>query len=196
MKITQVSYDKTIAIQNNEIFLDNIKKQVVFVWRSNVWKSSLMNAIFGTKDLVKTSSKPGKTRQANLFLVNNKFHFVDLPGYWFAKVSQEQKQVFDNLISWYLEEFKFYIKKLVIVLDSKIGPTQTDIDMFNFIQSFQIPVVFALNKIDKLGNNDANLSKSHFENLFFGQQAFMTSTTKKIWIRELSIELFDSLTKN
>ena len=81
-------------------------------------------------------------------------------------------------------------------MDSKIGPTQTDIDMFNFIQSFQIPVVFALNKIDKLGNNDANLSKAHFEELFFGQQAFMTSTTKKIWIRELSIELFDSLTKN
>lgn len=195
MKITKVVYDKTLTIENNEIFLDNIKNQVVFVWRSNVWKSSLMNSIFWKKDLVKASSKPWKTKNANLFLVNNKFHFVDLPGYWFAKLSQENRAKLDAMISWYLEEFKFFIKKLVIVLDSKIWPTQTDIDMFKFIQEFQIPVVFCLNKIDKLSKNEQAKSKKHFEEIFFWQKAYLTSAKKHIWTHELSKDLFESLTQ-
>ena len=94
MKITNVLFDKSISIDSDKVYFDN-KKQIVFVWRSNVGKSSLMNSIFEKKDLVKTSSLPGKTKTANLFTVNNKFHFVDLPGYWFAKLWKEnQKKLF------------------------------------------------------------------------------------------------------
>lgn len=65
-----------------------------------------MNALFDTKDLVKTSSTPGKTRNANLFLVDNKYYFTDLPGYGFAKMGKEKQKGIDGLISWYIEEKK------------------------------------------------------------------------------------------
>lgn len=192
MKNLEVSFDKSISIESTKVSLDN-KKQIVFVGRSNVGKSSIMNALFQSKDLVKTSSLPGKTKLANLFLVNNKFHFVDLPGYGFAKLGQEQKAKLDALISWYLEEFRRDIKKIVVVLDSKIGPTETDIDMFKFLQSFQIPMIFVLNKIDRLSNNEVNKSKMYTQELFFWQQIVTTSAKWNIGIDELRRELMESL---
>ncbi len=192
MKNLEVSFDKSISIESTKISFDN-KKQVVFVGRSNVGKSSLMNAIFQSKDLVKTSSLPWKTKLANLFKVNNKFHFVDLPWYGFAKLWQEQKAKLDALISWYLEEFRYDIKKIVVVLDSKIGPTDTDIDMFKFLSEFQIPLIFVLNKIDKLSNNEISKSKIHTQDIFFWQEVVTTSAKKNIWIDQLRRDLIESV---
>ena len=192
MKNLEVSFDKSISIDSNKVYFDN-KKQIVFVWRSNVGKSSLMNALFQSKDLVKTSSLPGKTKTANLFKVNNKFHFVDLPGYWFAKLGQIQKEKLDALISWYLEEFRHDIKKIVIVLDSKLGPTETDIDMFKFLWEFGIPMIFVLNKIDKLSNNDIYKSISHTSDIFFWQQVVAVSAKNSTWVDDLRKDLMESL---
>lgn len=194
MKIMNVEFDKSISIESNKISLEN-KKQIVFVWRSNVWKSSLMNAIFAKKDLVKTSSLPWKTKTANLFKVNNKFHFVDLPWYWFAKLWEEKRKKLDELISWYLEEFRYDIKNIVIVLDSKIWPTQTDIDMFKYIQEFQIPLTFVLNKIDKLSSNEVNKSMFHSQEIFFWQKILPVSAKSWDWIKELLRNIFDYLQK-
>ena len=191
MKNLEVFFDKSISIDSNKVFFDN-KKQIVFVWRSNVGKSSLMNAIFQKKDLVKTSSLPGKTKTANLFKVNNKYHFVDLPGYWFAKLGQLQKEKLDALISWYLEEFKQDIKKIVIVLDSKLGPTETDIDMFKFLNELQLPLIFVLNKIDKLSNNDVNKSIFHTQDILFWQKIVAVSAKNNIWIDDLRRDLMDT----
>lgn len=192
MKNLEVVFDKSISIESNKVSFDN-KKQIVFVGRSNVGKSSLMNAIFQKKDLVKTSSLPWKTKTANIFKVNNKYEFVDLPGYWFAKLGQIQKDKLDALISWYLEEFRFDIKKIVVVLDSKLGPTETDIDMFKFIGEFQVPLIFVLNKIDKLSNNDIFKSIKHTEWIFFWQRVVAVSAKNNIWIDELRKELMESL---
>lgn len=192
MKNLKVSFDKSIQMDSNKIFLDN-KKQIVFVGRSNVGKSSLMNSIFNSKNLVKTSSTPWKTKTANLFLINNKYHFVDLPGYWFAKLWQEQKEKLDNLISWYLEEFRFDIKKIVIVLDSRVWPTKTDIDMFKFLSDFEIPLIFVLNKIDKLSNNEINKSIIHTQDLFFWQKIMEVSAKNWKWVKKLTMDLIESL---
>ena len=192
MKNLEVVFDKSISIESNKVSFDS-KKQIVFVGRSNVGKSSLMNAIFQKKDLVKTSSLPGKTKLANLFKVSNKFHFVDLPGYGFAKLGQEQKAKLDALISWYLEEFRLDIKKIVVVLDSKLGPTETDIDMFKFLQEFQVPLIFVLNKIDKLSNNDIFKSLRHTEEIFFWQRVVAVSAKNNTWIDPLRKELMESL---
>lgn len=192
MKITSVSFDKSISIESDKVYLDN-RKQIVFVWRSNVGKSSLMNSIFLKKDLVKTSSLPGKTKTANIFRVNNKYDFVDLPGYWFAKLWKEHQKKLDDLISWYLEEFKLDIKRLVIVLDSKLWPTQIDIDMFKFIQEFGIPLVFVLNKTDKLSNNEITKSLNHTQEIFFWQKIFTLSAKKGDWVAELLRFLWEDL---
>lgn len=192
MKITSVSFDKSISIESDKVYLDN-RKQIVFVWRSNVGKSSLMNSIFWKKDLVKTSSLPGKTKTANIFRVNNKYDFIDLPGYWFAKLWKENQKKLDDLISWYLEEFKLDIKRLVIVLDSKLWPTQIDIDMFKFIQEFGIPLVFVLNKIDKLSNNEITKSLNHTQEILFWQKIFTLSAKKGDWVNELLRFLWEDL---
>jgi len=118
-------------------------------------------------DLVKTSSKPGKTRTANIFFVNEKYHFTDLPGYGFAKLGQELREDLDALISWYLEEKRHTIKQVILICDAKIGPQQTDIDMYNYISELELPVTVLLSKIDKLGKNDVNKSKAHTEKTFF-----------------------------
>jgi GTP-binding protein len=78
MKLKEVKFVKSVDINSKEVFFDE-KHEIIFLGRSNVGKSSLMNAIFEKKDLVKTSSMPGKTRTANLFLLNNKYYFTDLP---------------------------------------------------------------------------------------------------------------------
>lgn len=192
MKNLEVVFDKSISIEANKVSFDN-KKQIVFVGRSNVGKSSLMNAIFQKKDLVKTSSLPGKTKLANLFKVNNKYHFVDLPGYGFAKLGQEQKAKLDALINWYLEEFSSDIKQIVVVLDSKLGPTETDIDMFKFLQDFHIPLTFVLNKIDRLSGNEVQKSKLHTEEIFFWQKVMTTSAKNNIGIDELRKDLMACL---
>jgi len=192
MKNIEVSFKTSLAITAEKIYFDQ-KNQVVFVGRSNVGKSSLMNAIFGKKNLVKTSSMPGKTQTANIFLVNNKYEFVDLPGYWFAKHGQEKKQELEDLISWYIEEFSPYIKKIVIVIDSKVGPTQTDIEMFPFLQEFNLPLLFVLNKIDKTKQKDLRLSLQQTQKLFFGQQILLTSATNHQWVPNLQKVLLQAV---
>lgn len=132
MIIKDAKFIKSVSINNKEVFFDT-RKEIVFVGRSNVGKSTLMNALMNKKDLVKTSSKPGKTRTANLFLVNEKYYFTDLPGYGFAKLGQELREDLDALISWYLEERKGFLKQVIMLCDAKIGPQQSDIDMYEYI---------------------------------------------------------------
>ena len=120
MKLSDVKFYKSVGLETSEIMFD-AKNEVVFVWRSNVGKSSIMNALFEKKDLVKTSSRPGKTKLANIFTVANKYYMTDLPGYGFAKLGKNLKEALEGLISWYLEERTTHLKKVVILIDSKLG---------------------------------------------------------------------------
>lgn len=166
MKITNARFIKSISIHDSKIFFED-RKEVVFVGRSNVGKSSIMNALMQKKDLVKTSSKPGKTRTANLFIVNEKYHFTDLPGYGFAKLGQDLREDLDALISWYVEEKRYTIKQVVLLCDAKIGPQQSDIDMYNFITELGLPITVVMSKVDKLGRNDVNKTIAHTKEVFF-----------------------------
>ncbi len=184
MKLSDVVFHKSVWLWSKEVFIDE-KREVLFVWRSNVGKSSIMNSLFGKKDLVKTSAKPGKTRLANLFKVANKYYLTDLPGYWFAKLWKNLKEELDGLISWYLEEKAEYIKKVVILIDSKLWAQQVDIDMYKYILELELPVTIVLSKIDKLSNSEAGKSLTHAKNQFFWQEIIKVSSTKKIGIKEL-----------
>ncbi len=196
MKIKDAEFIKSISINDSKIFFES-KNELVFVWRSNVGKSSLMNALMQKKDLVKTSSKPGKTRTANLFLVNGKYHFTDLPWYGFAKMWQEHREDLDALISWYLEEKRHTIKQVVLICDAKIGPQQTDIDMYHYItDDLKLPITVVMSKIDKLSRSDSDKSKNHTEKTFFGARVMWVSSTKKDWIDQLRKILWEELTKS
>lgn len=192
MRLSEVTFHKSIWLWIKEYFLDN-KNEVIFVWRSNMWKSSLMNALFEKKDLVKTSSKPWKTRLANLFLVENKYYLTDLPWYGFAKLWKNLKDELDWLISWYLEERKSVIKKVVLLIDSKLWAQETDIDMYKYLLWLELPVTIVLSKIDKLSNNDLNKSIKNANDNFFWQEIIAASSVTKVWIKELEKSIISVL---
>lgn len=185
MKLSDVSFYKSIWMSSEEKYFDE-RKEVVFVWRSNMGKSSLMNTLFERKDLVKTSAKPWKTRLANLFLVANKYYLTDLPGYWFAKLGKNLKEELDALISWYLEERVHSIKTVVMLVDAKLWAQQTDIDMYKYILELEIPLIVVLSKSDKLGKSEVQKSINHAKNVFFWQEIIAVSSKNKLGIPELT----------
>lgn len=192
IKFSEVKFLKSVSLWTREVFFDS-KPEVLFVGRSNMWKSSLMNSIFEKKDLVKTSSVPGKTRLANMFIVENKYYLTDLPWYWFAKMWKNFKDELDWLISWYLEERKESIKNVIMLIDSKLWAQDSDIDMYKYILWLELPVTIVLSKIDKLSNNDVSKSVEHTKEMFFWQDIIPVSSTKKIGINELSKVISKSL---
>lgn len=192
MKIKDIKFVKSVNINSKEVFFDE-KHEIVFLGRSNVGKSSLMNAIFETKDLVKTSSVPGKTRTANLFLLNNKYYFTDLPWYWFAKMWKEKKQDLDNLINWYVEERKSTIKSAVILIDGKLWPQESDVAMYRYLLDLDFDITIVITKIDKVSNNIVKNSKTQCEKEFFWQDINLVSSKKLTWIKELRALLFEKI---
>ncbi len=192
MKIKSAEFLKSVFIDDNKVFFDE-RKEVVFVWRSNVWKSSIINRLLNKKDLVKISKKPWKTKTANIFLVNKKYYFTDLPWYWFAKLWKETLEKLDAINSWYIWERKQFIKNIILLVDSKIGLQEKDIDMFNYIQELNIPIIILLSKIDRLSKSEIEKAKSDTEKKLFWQKVFGVSSHKKIWTDEILKEISRSL---
>lgn len=130
-------------------------KEVAFVGRSNVGKSSLINTIVNRKKLVKVSGTPGKTRLINFFLINGKFYFVDLPGYGYAKISKTQKDTWKKIVETYITE-REQLKAIILLVDSRHKPTVDDIAMYNWIKYYKYNAVIVATKIDKLSKNELN----------------------------------------
>ena len=195
MKLSSVKFHKSVGLWSKEVHLDE-KWEIIFVWRSNVWKSSIMNALFEKKDLVKTSARPGKTLLANMFLVENKYYLTDLPWYGFAKLGKNLKDKLDGLISWYMEEKWEYIKKVVILIDTKLWAQEVDIEMYKYILDLGLPVTIVLSKTDKLSKSEVAKSLAHAKNQFFGQEIIAVSSLKKIGIKELTKSIKAALLEN
>ena len=126
--------------------------QVAFSGRSNVGKSSLINALLGRKSLARVSSAPGKTITINFYEVDKKLFLVDLPGYGFAKRTLEDKAKWSALTDGYFTQNK-NIDRLALVLqlvDSRIGPTKDDEMMLDFLRATEIPFAVVATKTDKL----------------------------------------------
>lgn len=123
--------------------------EIALSGRSNVGKSSLINAVLNRRNLARTSQQPGKTQTLNFYLVNTDLYFVDVPGYGYAKVSKEQRQKFGEMIQDYLET-RADLKGLVLLVDARHDPTVDDINMFNYALCLNIPILVVATKIDKL----------------------------------------------
>ena len=123
--------------------------EIVLVGKSNVGKSSFVNTMINRNNLARTSNTPGKTRQINFYNIDDKFYFVDLPGYGFSKMSKEEKVVSGKFIEDYLSK-RENIALIILVLDIRHKPTGDDFLMYDYILRTNLPFVVLTNKADKI----------------------------------------------
>ena len=144
---------KTIELEQVAGFKDHWPKdelkEIAFVGRSNVGKSSFINSFTNRKALAKTSSKPGKTRTINFYRANGSFRLVDLPGYGFAKVSKKEKAKWDHLINEYLHE-RENLREVFLLVDIRHEPTKQDKMMYDWIIESGFMGFVIATKFDKI----------------------------------------------
>lgn len=127
--------------------------EICLAGRSNVGKSSFINTITGYGKLAKVSSTPGKTRTLNFFDINHELCLVDVPGYGYAKVNDQLKENFADMIDTYLRERQL-LKGLVMIVDYRHKPTADDKAMYDYAKYYDLPVIVVATKEDKLKRND------------------------------------------
>ena len=151
MKITSAEFILS-GTKTSHFPADNLP-EVLFCGRSNVGKSSFINALVNRKALARTSSNPGKTQTVNFFKINNEFYLVDVPGYGYARVSKGMKESFGKMIEEYLMK-REVLKKAFLLVDYRHEPTQDDVLMYQFLKYYNIPVCVIATKMDKLKNSE------------------------------------------
>ena len=139
---------KISAVKPMQYPQDNLP-QVVLVGKSNVGKSSFINTLVNRKKLARTSSEPGKTRQINFYDIDQKFYFVDLPGYGYSKMSKEEQIKVGNFIEEYLQKSQS-ITLIIFLIDIRHLPTQNDKLMYDYIIKSEKPCIIIANKADKI----------------------------------------------
>jgi GTP-binding protein len=128
---------------------DNTLPEIAFAGRSNVGKSSLLNRLVRRKAFARVSRTPGRTREINFFLVNRDFVLVDLPGYGYARIAKERRREWKPLMEQYLSHTR-QLRGIVQLLDARREPSPEDLDMLDFLAELEVPVLFAVTKVDKL----------------------------------------------
>jgi GTP-binding protein len=134
--------------------------EIAFIGRSNVGKSSLINSLLRQGSLAYTSSTPGRTQQINFFRINGSFFFVDLPGYGYARAPQSLRVSWKNLIEEYLGA-RQEVTQCVLIVDSRIGPTESDLEQAAWLQRKLLPFFIVSTKSDKLSKVELQKSIRH-----------------------------------
>lgn len=165
------------------------RAEFAFIGRSNVGKSSLINALVNKKDLAKTSSQPGKTQLINHFLVNSQWYLVDLPGYGYARVSKSNRYAWGKMIKNYMLK-RENLMNVYVLVDSRHEPQKIDIEFMNFLGENSVPFTIVFTKIDKLTPNktNSNLAAYKKELLKYWEELpeiILTSSEKRQGLDEL-----------
>ena len=189
MKIISVS-EPIVAVRQSQ-YPDDKKPEFLLVGRSNVGKSSFINAIVERKDIARVSSNPGKTQTLNFYNVNDGFYIVDVPGYGYANVSKETQQKFGLMIEEYLAN-RDNLERVYMLVDFRIKPTNDDMLMYNFLKYHELPVTLVMTKVDKVSRNDRekqiNLIKNTL-NVFEEDNMVLFSTKTKLGKNDIHSEL-------
>lgn len=139
--------------KDEDILRDGIP-QLLFIGRSNVGKSSVINSFTNKKGLAISSSTPGRTTQVNVFFVNKQFYLVDLPGYGYARGSSADRQNIADLVSWYVFMEHPEMRRIVLIVDVEVGLTDTDLHMIKLLNEDEADYIVLANKSDKIKGNE------------------------------------------
>ena len=131
---------------------DNRLPEIAFAGKSNVGKSSLINAVMNRKSLARTSSQPGKTQTINFYNVNDRFYLVDLPGYGYARANEQVKAQWGKMIERYLHGSK-QLKAVFLLVDIRHDPTRDDVTMYNYLFANNLPFTVVATKADKVSKS-------------------------------------------
>ena len=189
MNIKSATFIKGV-VGTDEIFEDGIP-QIVFIGRSNVGKSSVINSLVNQKDLAKTSSFPGRTQQINVFLINKAFYLVDLPGYGFVQAPEEVRRKIQELINWFLLNSGYIFSKAVLIVDAKTGPTSDDMSMLDRLEKGSKDIIIVANKIDKIKKSEYGKQMQKIKDIFNNYKVIPYSAEKNIGVGELVEEMLD-----
>lgn len=158
MHISSTEFVK--SVRGTDAIMYDGTPQILFVGRSNVGKSSTINAILGRKDLVRASKTPGHTQTLNFFVASGKFargdtyYIVDAPGYGFTRLSQKQTERLQKMLVWYLTESDVKPLCVVSIVDAKVGLTEQDRTMLTLLRDEGHQAIVVANKIDKLKRSE------------------------------------------
>jgi GTP-binding protein len=164
------------------------KPEIAFAGRSNVGKSSLINALVNRKNIAKTSSRPGRTQSINFFQLGGQMYLVDLPGYGYAQVPIKVRKSWHPMVETYLRK-RVNLKAVAVILDIRIDPTPVDIELLNWLKHYHRQAILVLTKADKVSRNlaqtRANMIGSRFRKICaIGPTVFSAKTRKgrkEIW---------------
>lgn len=187
MHITSAVFVK--GVRGTDPILAGKKPYIAFIGRSNVGKSSVINSLVKQKNLARASVSPGRTREINLFLINNAFYLVDLPGYGFAKASREVQEHIQQLIYWYLLNSEYEQKKVVLIIDAKVGLTDNDVKMLYSLEEKKKNIVIVANKVDKIKASEYDAQFEKIREAVHGHIVIPYSAKKGIGVGALVKEI-------
>jgi GTP-binding protein len=189
MKITSTKFIKGVV--GPDPILENGTPQIAFIGRSNAGKSSLLNSLTGVKKLAITSKTPGRTKEINVFLINDSHYFLDLPGYGYARAGAQMLEKLSELIFWYLLDVD-YDQKIVLLIDSVVGPTANDLEVLRELEKAGRDIVIVLNKVDKIKKSQYRNQMKKLGDQLQGHKLFPYSSQTKVGVAELAAELLQT----
>lgn len=163
--------------------------RVLFLGRSNVGKSSLINRLLGVRGLARTSSTPGRTQSVNFYKVNEKFHFVDLPGYGHANAPRSVRESWASMVEGFLERCRDRVALAILLVDARHGATKLDHVMHEWLEAQEIPYLVTATKSDKLSGNGRASARRTLEKDLSGDSLvalpILTSAVTGLGVREI-----------
>ena len=163
MKITSAEFIKSAFLKGQ--WPTDGRREIAFLGRSNVGKSSLINSLLLRKSLARTSNTPGRTQSINFFLINEGFYFADLPGYGYARVSKEMRLDWRKMAEDYLTN-RDELALCIQLIDARHGATPLDVQLYDWLVYEKKPHIIVATKADKLSANELRKSRSGVENQF------------------------------
>lgn len=159
MKVNTHNADILLSAANKSHYPQDDIPEVALAGRSNVGKSSFINTMLNRKNLARTSGKPGKTQLLNFFNIDDKLRFVDVPGYGYARVSKKEREKWGKMIEEYLTS-RENLKAVISLVDLRHEPSADDVQMYEFLKYYEIPVILVATKADKIPRGKWNKHES------------------------------------